>query len=398
MEYRAITRDELSTANDIMTIAFQWQRRADDKREQGENEHVLTRGAFGDDGRMEACLEVPAYKGMLDGHMVPMQGVGGVASLPEGRRKGHIRGLFDLILREAYDKGQVFSLLYPFSFSFYRQFGYELAGARRVCRFPMSLIRGFKATGSVSQYFPGQDDAEIRGLYRAFIQDRNLAFDREDVSMGKPLWKRWLQKDPYQTRVYTYVWHDERGAARAYAQLIPGEDGGVRGFNIADCAYDSPEALRGLLGFLYLNVGQADGLLWRVPDGLRIHALVPDPYDVKVSEEARGMARVVRVEEALSLLRPPEGSGRYAVAVEDAQLPVNSGVYAIEFAGGESQVTRVDTAPDITLSVPALSQLLIGAVSFDEMRWTRADFTLHANEATLRRAFTRRNIHLEEGF
>ncbi len=58
------------------------------------------------------------------GKVLPMAGVGAVASLPAGRRQGHVRNLFIRLFAEMKADGFAVSTLYPFRESFYERFGY----------------------------------------------------------------------------------------------------------------------------------------------------------------------------------------------------------------------------------------------------------------------------------
>ena len=60
----------------------------------------------------------------------------------------------------------------------------------------------------------------------------------------------WISGDPYKEKVYRYLLGDETGA-HAYIVFKPEGDGDGRKAVVRDLAYDSREALYGLLGFLY---------------------------------------------------------------------------------------------------------------------------------------------------
>lgn len=74
--------------------------------------------------------------------------------------------------------------------------------------------------------------------------------------------------------------------------------------------------------------------------------------------------------------------GPYTVAVEDAFLPQNSGVYRVCAEG----VTRVREKPDLETSVHALTQLVVGYCDM-HMAAMRLDVRVCGNEAALSAAF-----------
>lgn len=62
----------------------------------------------------------------IAGQIMKMGGISGVATWPEKRRSGLVRELLRSALEDIKERGCDVSLLYPFSFSFYRKFGWEL--------------------------------------------------------------------------------------------------------------------------------------------------------------------------------------------------------------------------------------------------------------------------------
>lgn len=83
-----------------------------------EDEQILNRyGAFTDDGEMTAAVFATEYQMKLGDSLVKMAGIGGVSSLPQARKQGGIRSIFNVLLKDQYEKGCVLSYLYPFSTS-----------------------------------------------------------------------------------------------------------------------------------------------------------------------------------------------------------------------------------------------------------------------------------------
>ena len=100
----------------------------------------------------------------FDGHMVTMGGVGGVATLPEHRRKGAIRVCMDAALKKMYADGDVFSVLYPFSRAYYRQFGYEDGASMVRWTMPFASMKLPEVGGTMQLILPGDDLSPFRAL------------------------------------------------------------------------------------------------------------------------------------------------------------------------------------------------------------------------------------------
>ena len=82
-------------------------------------------GVFDDNGKICSSVYLIPYEIRFNGNTVKMGGIGGVATLPEERNKGYIKELFKYCFTEMFKNEQIFSVLYPFSNVYYRQFGYE---------------------------------------------------------------------------------------------------------------------------------------------------------------------------------------------------------------------------------------------------------------------------------
>lgn len=86
-------------------------------------EHSTGFGAF-DGSTALATASVLTMTENIRGKLMPMGGIGGVASLPEGRRQGHVRSLLTYTFEVMHERDIAVSTLYPFRDSFYERLGY----------------------------------------------------------------------------------------------------------------------------------------------------------------------------------------------------------------------------------------------------------------------------------
>ncbi|MDD4540280.1 MAG: GNAT family N-acetyltransferase, partial [Lentisphaeria bacterium] len=100
-------------------------------------------GAFDEGGRLCAKLKHCPYNMIFDGHRVKMSGVAGVASLVEARGKGAVRAIFRHLLLQQRQDGWLFSTLYPFANSYYRQFGYDVCNFNEVYTLPTKALAAY---------------------------------------------------------------------------------------------------------------------------------------------------------------------------------------------------------------------------------------------------------------
>ncbi|MGI8486326.1 MAG: GNAT family N-acetyltransferase [Thermomicrobiales bacterium] len=102
----------------------------------------------------QATTAIHKMTGNVRGKVLPMGGIGAVASMPAGRRQGHVRQLFIRAFEEMRNDGYIASTLYPFRESFYERLGYATFPAPRYVTLNpahlASIVRTPKA-GSVEQ-------------------------------------------------------------------------------------------------------------------------------------------------------------------------------------------------------------------------------------------------------
>ncbi|NLG37719.1 MAG: GNAT family N-acetyltransferase, partial [Clostridiales bacterium] len=208
MIFRKITESERRAASSIQSMAFHSPLNPERKKP-----IETCRAAFTDQGHMTACLELIDYDVWFDGQTVSMGGIGSVASLPEYRRGGHVRGLFNLVFEEMRDRGDVFSWLFPFSYDYYRKFGYEVGCRARQMTIPLADLLPLAQPGRAEQFLPGGDPEPIITVYNDFACRYNMLADRTGCQ-----WQTRLEINPDEKLVFSYVWYDAQDRPAAYFQ------------------------------------------------------------------------------------------------------------------------------------------------------------------------------------
>lgn len=343
-----------------------------------------------DDATMMATFCVIPWEANFDGHTVTMGGVGGVATLPQYRRRGAIRRCFEAALADMYARGMTFSYLYPFSNAFYRRFGYELACDKARWRLRLEGLPALDAPGRWALAEPGNDlSADIRAVDRRRNARYNCAVSGGDTEY------RWAAENPFVKRDYTYVHYAADGAPDAYAciRARPGEV-----LNCVRSGFFDRRGLEGLLALLGRFAADHSHALVDMPVDVDPRALLPEFSfgNVERTVVQWGMARAVNVERALSLARA-RGEGRLRVAVTDGQIPENNGTFEVDFASGRANgVRRADAAPDVALTVQDFSRLILGCCDFDP-EWLPG-VRLNGDAAAARQLFYQKPNYIAQFF
>ncbi|MDR1536860.1 MAG: GNAT family N-acetyltransferase [Clostridiales bacterium] len=398
MEIRQLDPEENIEAKKISCLSFGLRR---DFAEEFEDPYPRpsewTWGYF-DYEKLVSCVTSIPYAMRFDGHTVGMSGISGVCSLPEYRRDGNIFRILHEIFETEYEYGTVFSCLNPFSHSFYRRMGYELCNCRMEIRVPIHCLTHLKFKGSFNQHFPGDSLDDLQYIHSCYIKGLNHAIAR-DVWPDQMAWKIFANNDPYKTGISTYIWKDESGKPKGYIQLKQEDENQDRQITILEVAFASSEALYGVLSLLYVLQWQKHkDLVWQAPTFIGFTDIIPENHSFTLKLMPRDMTRIINVEKALEIMRHPEGSGVYTLEVRDPQLSANNGIFQVEYSEEGSRVTRVGKEADITLEMPALSQLVTGHRTLENALMSRRDLQLHKNFSVLQKVFTLRPSHLTESF
>ena len=353
MIIRRLRENENGKLDAIQSLAFSFPYDKEESDGGGLESEVY--GAFLDDGEtLTATIFTPTFPFWYDGQVIPSVGIGGVASLPEYRRMGSVRAIFNHIFSLAPERGWAASYLYPFSFSYYRQFGYERVIKRHQVKIPANALDKFPRNTSAKLY---EKDGAVKkeyllAVYRAWASRNNMTFARDENSHA------WSDK-PHHSQKLTYLWYGEDGAPAAYA-TFKCHDGRMK---IIELCYVSPDALRGMLGFLRMFEGQ----VWEydfteLPEGNELDLVLSRYIDAEYREENGAMGRVILPGVLLEKHRWPKDHGHFRLRIDDF-LDFSRGVWDVEYENGAAKVTKesFDADWDVSMTPPPMSRLLLGS-------------------------------------
>jgi len=400
-EIRKLAADDVLQLKKIHTVVYN--QRRDYSTEDNQKTDPLDHppdwawGVFDKTKLLAGMFELD-YLMRFDGNSVKMSGISGVGTLPEARKDGHIRRIFEKLLPQAREKGVVFSNLCPFSHDFYRKFGYEIACARKNIIIPTGDLSEIKPVGQFIQIFPGDDTSLLAQVHSAYISNINHGIHR-DYWFDNRAWKRFSREDPYTTGTYLYLWKDENGIARGYIQYKDIMEDGVHNMSVTELAFTDKKGLYGALGITAGLSAQFENLKWMMPTFLDAADFTGEAWSLEQKINPRDMTRVINVKTALELMRRPKTEGEYIIEVKDENLESNSGKYLVQFAPQGTKVSPTKKDADISCDVLTLSQLVTGYRSLESALYSRREgLEVHANLETLKTVFTERPQHITEYF
>jgi len=340
----------------------------------------------------------------FDGHSVKMSGISGVGTLPEARKGGFVRRIFEQLLPEAYEKGVVFSNLTPFSHDFYRKFGYETIGLRNNITISAGDLSGIKSKGEFIHIMPGDDTSLLAQVHSAYIANINHGIHR-DYWPDNRAWKIFTRDDPYSTGTFLYLWKDETGMARSYIKYQDVVEDGEHNMSVKELAFTDKKGLYGALSLTGGLSAQFENFKWAMPAFIDPFDFIGNSWSVQTEIKPREMTRIINTKKALELMRRPAGEGEYVIKTEDKHINANTGKYLVQFGSEGTNVSYTDKSEDVFCDLLTLSQLVTGYRSLENAMYSRHDSILsgtalevYKNEETLKRVFTPRPQHITEYF
>jgi predicted acetyltransferase len=402
LEIRRINPEELEQCRKIWTIVYNERRNFPSQNENPLEDPADWRWAALENGKIQSCMNEIPFLMRFDCQDVKMSGIGGVGTLPEARRGGYIRLIFEKLLPEAYENGVVFSNLTPFAHAFYRKFGYELACARNEITIPTREFAELKMHGKFIPIFPGDDTNALAFVHNAYIEPLNHSI-RRDYWPDNRAWRIFANDSPYSSGTFLYLWRNDKGDPKSYIKYQHEKDGRENVMQVKELAFVDREGLYGALSLVSGLSSQYATFKWAAPTFLDPTDFIANTWAVDQRIIPRDMTRIVNVKTALSLMRRPDVECRYTIEVFDGQINANNRRFSVEYsAEGDALAVNVSETkknPDILCTIAALSQLVLGYRTLENALFTkRSDIKVLDNRKTLDKVWTLRPQHITEYF
>ena len=361
MIVRQLREDEYCKAKILSCTSFNYSFDAEEHKEEKLTSEAW--GAFLDDGETLTSMIYPnTYMSRYGNTYLPCLGIGGVATLPQYRRSGGIRAIFNKFFEMAPERGWALSLLYPFSYDYYRQFGYERVLRRKYIDVDCSVLSHIPRNTNAVLYTDKESQLPILlDVYERFSESLQLIFKRP---AGESYSSRYSD-NPHKSQSYTYIWQDDCGKAQAYAVCSIRDSKLV----VKELCYTSVEALRGMIGFLRMYDGQVHGYRFEwEPEITPLELLMTNYWEVQVELRSSAMGRVLLTDTLLKAYDYPTFPGSFTLAVDDV-LTCSRGTFRVSYGGGKSDVVKLSDNPlpdaDLTAQMPALSRLMLCSETLD---------------------------------
>lgn len=394
MIVRETTPQEAQRVNELFAIAFE--QPLENGPADAENGKLHHWAAFSEDGDMMSTFTITDFQIQFDGHACKMGGIGGVATLPQYRRRGGIRGCFEAALPEMYSKGYDFSYLYPFSTAYYRKFGYESC----VQKFTVAVHLGLLKPPAVDGAFRLADKNApltnaVRAVDQVWEQKYNMMVQHDAEDYG------WIKKtDPAVKQVFTYVYFAADGTPKAYTTFRLENQPDGRNLVCSRFCFVDKEGFSGLMQVFKSLSSDHMFVKFSLPVIPAMQYLMPEWSlgAVQFSLQSAGMVRVINVKNALEKAKYI-GSGSIVLKINDPQIEENNRTFAITFANGRAaSVEETKAAPDAVMEIPTFSALLAGVSDFAAAENWCSGMEIKNKGACFSQVFFRKDLMIADYF
>jgi predicted acetyltransferase len=322
----------------------------------------------------------------LNGAKAPMAGVTVVGTLPWYRRRGHLRKIMEADFKRRYEQRlePIAGLLASIA-AIYQRYGYAVCSmAVRYQIDPRMIAFAPTVPAAEGTWREATKDEQLplmERMYRDFTKGRNGYLHRAPVIWeGQVLGRQPPAGNPGDFGPSLIAVYEERGEPKGYVayatkwfEQAPDNAGPGQRVMVRDYVWNTTGAYRAI--WEQLKTFDLATSIWfsNAPVDDPAPHIMLDPRELHATHRDHLLARILDVERALPL-RPYGAEGRVVFELRDEMCPWNAGRWALEAGAEGASVTRTKDAPQLTMDISALVQLLFGQVSPSlSVRYGRAE-------------------------
>ena len=337
------------------------------------------------------------------GKEIPCVGIGAVNTDPEYRRGGLVREIFAEMATECDRREIPLTVLHPFSFAYYRGFGFERVADHRVLEFPITALNFVPRYPNLTRCMGDTHSQELCEVYNSFAKGgRHLMFKRDP--------DHFPTNDPKKK---VYLSCDEKGRPDGYIILEIENYFSVNrmvsvNLHVHELIALTDQAMDKLFGFIRMFEGEMETVklenISMIPE---VELRLRHYMHTSISILPDIMVRINDVKSFFETIPYPAEAGCFTFkTAEPPRSPWSgektNGVWRVTYAGGKAIVEKLpdDTEDyDFYADIASLAQLVFGydSYGYDFARHTPG--TRWLNPASdFFRAFPRRPAGIFEHF
>lgn len=366
MIVRNPTAAEVERAIEVAAIAF-----PNLSHEDWTNSFTMVAEVFGtryllvveDEGQIVStliCQPMPVY---INGGLVSHASTGAVATIPEARCKGCAGAMMAECVRLLRAEKIYLSSLWPFSYEYYRKFGWEVGAEIRNYGATAKVLAGLGDATKARTADHGKDFDQVKLVYDGWAQNHNCLTQRSDVWWEKVVPFRYLPPDAEHGTVV----HMTKGEIDGYAAYRI-NDGEQKSASVLEMAFVEPEHRRDMLAKLATLLAEEERIGWGAPlDDLFLQE-VPNPRLISTSVSPSFQFRVIDPPRAMECLEVEEDvSGKVTFSLTDPVFK-EGWSFGIDVDEGDVTLCKPDPKRSLEMDVMTFARMYSGYLApFDAL-------------------------------
>lgn len=313
------------------------------------------------DGQMVSSLVCTPGQVMMTNDIVPLCAIGGVATMTEYRRFGYAGLMMEESVRTLARHGYHTSALWPFSYHYYRRYGWEIASEQRRYVIPSELAAQMSSADGVRPAI-GSDLPAIGRLVDRFARRHNCVSVRDNKwwSLIKTTYSLQLDGNTDLRTSHAPWVHETDGEIDAYAFFRIAGEGEDEQVDIREIIADTSATRAAMLSHLATAGTPHIGFDATLDDGFLQE--IPNPRMVDARLQGGFQLRVIDPVAAIEARTAASGiSGRLGLEIEDPTLGTFD--FDLEIAEGKFN-RRESNSPDrLSMRVQTFAQVYCGYLS-----------------------------------
>lgn len=304
------------------------------------------------DGKIVGAFSVLPLTASRGPSTLKCGGVAGVAVAPDARRAGVGAAMMRWYVDYARKQGVTLASLYGFRETWYRKYGYEVAGKRTKISVPTHRLPELKSDLPIRR-LGWESWPELAECYRAYAQARSGVNLREEAWQ----WKRVLAENK---PLVIYAFGDPIQAYAAVSHSITF----WADQHISELIWSTPEGYEAAIAFFRQLGINKSAITWYEPSDSPFYTRFLD-QGVEAKVERPIMFRVNDVKAAFESLSPRE-KGEFSIRIVDDVVAANDRVWRVAYTPDGVKATEGEE-PDFTLDIRQFAQAFLGEPSLADL-------------------------------
>lgn len=317
-------------------------------------EHSKVYGLLNGDKLSSGMLSIP-FKVNFHGVTYKMNGIGDVMSYPEFGGHGAITALMRQALADMRIDDVALSYLAPFSYEFYRRFGYEEVFDRAVYKIKNTDLPRVKLSEERGQFLrlPLEDAISlIDEVYENNAQSRNGGLKRENW------WWHYLGLKHPRWQVGVYL-EDGQNASGYVIYEAAGNT-----FKIQEIMYTNQLSYQYLQRFICQHESMFEEFEYASGDPKGFPDVMANPYVVNVKIMPYMMARIINLQKFVDTYPFIQKVKSLRLGVKDELIPQNNGIWRLKVNVNGTSFEKISenerNLADIHLDIQNLTKVFMG--------------------------------------